>query len=57
LDFNLLMKFFKITFDDGNSIKTGFNGTLEEVNNYYLNNSFELVEGTMSKAVKVEIID
>ena len=50
------MKFFKITFSCGNVIKTGFNGNLEDANEHFLNKSFELIEGKMSKGVKVEQI-
>lgn len=52
------MKYYKITFDNGQIIKTGFNGTLKRANFYYLNNLFELdEEKPMAKAVKVEEIE
>jgi hypothetical protein len=51
------MKYFKITFDTGQIIKTGFNGDLITASKYYLNNKFELdEEKPMAKAVKVEEI-
>lgn len=51
------MKYYKITFDNGNVIKTGFNGTIEDASFYYLNNLFELdEEKPMAKAVSVEEI-
>ena len=51
------MKYYKITFNTGQIIKTEFNGTLREAENYYLNNLFELdEEKPMAKAVKVEEI-
>jgi hypothetical protein len=38
------MKFFKITFENGYTMDTGFNGTLEEAKEYYLNKFFYLRE-------------
>ena len=52
------MKYYKITFDNGQIIKTGFNGKLIDASKYYLNNKFELdEEKPMAKAVKVEEIE
>jgi len=34
------MKDFKITFENGNTIVTGFNGNLETAAKYYLNQAF-----------------
>ncbi len=49
------MNTFKITFEDGNSLVTGFNGTLEDAMNYYFGNGFEFDENMkLVKAVKVE---
>lgn len=46
------MKYLKITFNNGQFIKTGFNGTLKDANFYYLNNLFELdEEKPMAKAI------
>lgn len=57
-DKEVKMKYYKITFDTGQIIKTGFNGTLKSAENYYLNNLFELdEEKPMAKAVKVEEIE
>lgn len=51
------MDFFKITFANGNLIKTGFNGTLDEAKIYYLNNCFELIEGQdLVKVISVELL-
>lgn len=51
------MNFFKITFDNGNVIKTSFNGTLNEAKNYYLNEVFEWKEGELpSRAISVELL-
>lgn len=47
--------FFEITFSNGNKIQTGFNGTLEEAKEYYLNNEFNL--GNASKDVLVKAIN
>src|SRR5271157_1999484 len=35
------MNTFKVTFEDGNSLTTGFNGTLQDAEAYYLNNDFQ----------------
>lgn len=52
------MKYYKITFDTGQIIKTGFNGELIDASKYYLNNKFELdEEKPMAKAVSVEEIE
>lgn len=48
---------FRVTFEDGNTINTGFNGTLEEAEAYYLGKYFNPNLGEadrMVKAVKVE---
>ena len=52
------MKYYKITFDNGETMVTGFNGSLKDADFYYLNNLFELdEEKPMAKAVKVEEIE
>jgi hypothetical protein len=48
------MNFFLVSFNDGNSIKTGFNGTLEDAKKYYLNQSFEITEEKTSICVDVK---
>lgn len=51
---------FKITFEDGNTITTDFNGTLEDAEGYYLNNYFnfgdtdEHPKDNLQKGVSVE---
>lgn len=45
------MEFFKITFANGNSIKTFFNGALDDAKNYYLGHYFELDENKPSVIV------
>ena len=52
------MKEYKITFENKNYFYTGFNGSLLDVKNYYLNKYFNFgIEGDlMVKAVKVEVI-
>lgn len=52
------MKTFKITFANGNSFNTGFNGNINEARAYYLGNYFNLgsVEDDMQKCVAVEQI-
>ena len=48
----------KVTFGDGDHLTTGFNGSLTDAENYYLNRYFNLgcVEDNMQKAVRVEKI-
>lgn len=48
----------RVTFDNGEVITAGINGTDEEIKAYYMNNVFNLgrVEDDMHKAVKVEVI-
>lgn len=54
----VFMKYYKITFDNGETMETGFNGTLKDAENYYLNKFFELdEEKPMATAVKVEEIE
>ena len=52
------MNEFRITFEDGNTVETGFNGTLEDAEAYYLHNDFNFgdVEGPdhLVRGVKVE---
>lgn len=49
------MSYFKITFENGDSLITGFNGSLKDANHYYLGECFELDENQpMVQAVKVE---
>jgi hypothetical protein len=51
------MRSYKVTFEDGNSLVTGFNGSFHEVENYYINQTFNVGHGEedlMVKAVKVE---
>ncbi len=35
------MKTYKITFEDGNTMTTGFNGTLEAAKSYYVGQKFQ----------------
>jgi hypothetical protein len=50
------MKTYKVTFSDGDSLVTGFNGTFEEAVNYYIGNIFNLGsdEDHMVTGIKVE---
>lgn len=50
------MKTFQVTFNDGDSLVTGFNGTLEDAKAYYVGNWFNLgsVEDRMVKGLTVE---
>jgi hypothetical protein len=50
----------KVSFDNGDSLTTGFNGTEDEAKAYYMNNEFNLGDGmggdAMTKAVSVEVL-
>jgi hypothetical protein len=54
------MKYFKVTFADGNSITTGMNATLAEAEEYYVGtrfnfgDTFEHPKDKMVEALKVE---
>jgi hypothetical protein len=54
------MKTYRITFSHGDTITTGFNGTLEEAKKYYLGNWFqfgdteECPKDSMAKGISVE---
>jgi hypothetical protein len=52
------MRTIKVTFADGNSLITSINGTNEEINSYYLGNTFNLgrEEDHLTIAVKVEFL-
>ncbi len=56
------MNTYKITFDNNNTITTGFNGTWEEAAQYYIGRSFQFGDteehptDLMAKAIKVEVI-
>lgn len=50
----------KVTFDNGNSLVTGINGTEESIRKYYIGNAFNLGDGCdgdlMATAVEVEVL-
>lgn len=49
------MSYYKIIFEDGNTLTTGFNGSYSDACRYYLGEMFELDETKpMVQAVKVE---
>lgn len=51
------MNTFKIGFDNGDSLTTGFNGTIKDAENYYIGTYFNLGNADrdiMTKGVKVE---
>jgi len=49
------MTYVEVTFENGNTIRTGINATLDEARRYYIGQAFELdEERPMVKAVKVE---
>ena len=50
------MNFFRVDFDDGDYLTTGFNGDLNDAREYYLGHSFEKSDETMHKVIKVEQI-
>lgn len=49
----------KVTFEDGNCLTTGINGTVEEIRKYYVGNIFNLgtVEDRMVKATGIEFLE
>lgn len=55
------MNHYKVTFEDGNHLTTGFNGTLQDAEKYYVGQSFQFGDteenpnDLMIKAVKVEV--
>jgi hypothetical protein len=51
------MKTFKVFFNDGNYLTTGFNGTMQEAESYYLGHLFNLGDGEkdhMVKAIRIQ---
>jgi hypothetical protein len=47
----------KVTFEDGNSVMTGINASLEEATQYYLNQKFIFDESKPAvKAISVELL-
>lgn len=44
-----------VTLDNGNFFTTGFNGSFEQAEKYYLGQSFEQSDETIAKVVKIEI--
>lgn len=50
------MLYFRIGFENGDSLETGFNGTLEEAKAYYLGHVFNLgaVDDDMQRCNSVE---
>lgn len=52
------MKIFKVTFDNGDSLVTRLNGTIEDARKYYIGTVFNLgvVDDDMHRCVKVEEI-
>lgn len=51
------MIYLLVTFSDGNWFKTGFNGTFEQAEKYYLGQKFELDETKpMVECTRVEQI-
>lgn len=56
------MNTYKVTFSNGDHLVTGFNGTLEDAERYYLSNWFNMGDmehlpiDKMVKGVKVEVV-
>ena len=50
------MNTYKVTFEDGDSLITGFNGSLKDAENYYVGKyfNFGIENDIMVKAIKVE---
>ena len=53
------MNDFKIYFDNGQTLKTGFNGSLADAQAYYVGRVFNLghIKDVMTKGVKVEALE
>lgn len=54
-----VMNVFKVTFEDGDWLTTGFNGTLADAEKYYLGQTFNVGLGpddNLQTAVKVELL-
>jgi len=55
------MNYYKVTFEDGNTINTGFNGSLADAQSYYVGQKFQFGDteerpfDVMVKAIKVEV--
>ena len=48
----------KVTFNDGDTVTTGINGTKKEIEDYYLKHEFvKSDEKTMHHGIKVEFLD
>lgn len=54
------MKTIRVHFDNGNSLTTGINGTVAEIEAYYLGKWFNMGQGdgpdVMTQAVRVEVL-
>lgn len=54
------MRAIKVHFDNGDSLVTSINGSNQEIENYYLGNTFNLGDGAggdkMVKAVRIEFL-
>ena len=52
------MNHYKITFSNGDSLTTGFNGTQKDAEQYYIGRMFNIgcIADLMVKGVKVEVI-
>ncbi|HWY33190.1 MAG TPA: hypothetical protein VNX68_01005 [Nitrosopumilaceae archaeon] len=53
------MKTFKVIFEDGNYLETGFNGSLEDVKAYYVGHRFNFgdIDGPDMMIKAVEVIE
>ena len=51
------MNTFKIYFDDGDSVVTGYNGTHEDAKRYYIGNLFERQDETTHRGIRVEVVE
>lgn len=51
------MRAVKVYFDDGDTLTTNINGSLDDIADHYLGVDFEKSDETTHKAVKVEFLD
>ena len=54
------MNHYKIYFSNGDNLSTGFNGTINQAEEYYVGNEFNLGNGdndVITKGIKVEEVE
>ena len=51
------MNHYKIYFSNGDNLRTGFNGTINQAEEYYVGNEFNLGNDVITKGIKVEEVE